>query len=129
MVVVAAAFIISIGVAAIVLRRSPVMLRWMAAAVAMFTLCALLVLVVAMHPTADEVTHAYARGSISYVAYQAGVARADCAFDWAAGVGLAGTLLLVGFATLFERIRAYERQARTDRASIALQPGTAPPIS
>lgn len=129
MVVVAAAFVLAIGAAALGMRRSPVMSRWLAAAVAMFVLCALLVLVATMHPTADEVAHAYARGSISYVAYQDGVARADRAYDWAAGVGFAGTLLLVGFATLSERVRAYEARARTELASTLLQPGAAPPTS
>ncbi len=111
MVVVAAAFVFSIGLASLVMRRMRVSPRWMGIAVAMFVLPAALTFLAIEHPTDEEVGHAYARGAISYNAFRDGVARADRAYDWIAGVGLAGTLLALGFATMFERVRAYDARA------------------
>lgn len=115
MVVVAAAFIISIGLASLVARRMRVSPRWMAFAVAMFVLPAALTFFALHHPSDEEVGHAYARGTISYNAFRDGVARADRAYDWTAGVGLGGTLLALGFASMFERVRAYDARARAER--------------
>jgi hypothetical protein len=122
MVVVAAAFIISIGLASLVARRVRVSPRWMAVAVAMFVLPAALTFVALHHPTDEEVGFAYARGAISYDAFHAGVERADRAYDWTAVVGLAGTLLCLGFATLFERVRAFDARARTASTDHAAPP-------
>jgi hypothetical protein len=119
MVVVAAAFIIAIGLASLVTRRLRVSPRWMAVAVAMFVLPAALTFLALHHPTDEEVGYAYARGAISYNAFRDGVARADRAYDWIAGVGLAGTLLALAFATMFERVRSYDARARAERVSDA----------
>ena len=119
MVVVAAAFVLSIGLASLLVRRLRLSPRWMAVGVAMFVLPAALTFLAVEHPTDEEVGYAYARGAISYDAFHAGIERADRAYDWTAGVGLAGTLVCLGFATMFERVRSYDARARAEQVSEA----------
>ena len=124
MLIVAAALVVAIGLASLVVRRSRVNPRWFAVAVAMFVLPAVLTFLAVQHPTDEEVGYAYARGAISYAAFHEGVERADRAYDWTAGVGLAGTLLALAFATVFERVRAHDARARATSPDHAAPPAS-----
>lgn len=108
----AAAFVLSVGSALLIFRRARFRPRWIIATVILFALPAAFTLAVYDGPTERDWNHAYAQGAISYNAYQHGLAHLHEPLDIAAGIGLGGALLLIAFGVLFERVRAYDDRAR-----------------
>ena len=108
-----AAFVISVGAAMLVFRRSRRRMRWLVAAIVLFVVPAAFTIWAWDGRTKADWDRTYSAGVISYNAYQEGLRHVHDAMDAAAGVGLGGALLLVCFGVLFERVRAYDDRQRS----------------
>jgi hypothetical protein len=106
-----AAFVISIGVCLLLLRRARRLVLWVGAAVTLFVTVFAIAKGLQDVPTDTEVAQAYRAGVISYNEYERGTDRAHAAYDYAAIAGATSVLLLAAAGSWLQRVGAVQSRA------------------